>query len=181
VIDLVSFHIHTYCLWIFWFLARNVENPWKPQNEFQWTTKHVFGKIISYTCDLCLKLTFWTHWILFFVRWLIEFFTFHPFPLNFQDFEILVWFGFSSNSSNEYVLSKKGACFCYKKNLESIEWFYAFLFIPLKKKCNLDIWYLISLQDSKWHLHNIQINFKFCKKFNKTSFYLLAYNNPLQL
>jgi len=54
-------------------------------------------------------------------------------------------------------------------------------FYSFEKKCNLDIWYLISLQDSKWHLHNIQINFQILKKINKTSFHLLAYNNPLQL
>jgi hypothetical protein len=28
-----------------------------------------------------------------------------PFPLKFQGFEIFEWFGFSSSSSNEYVLS----------------------------------------------------------------------------
>jgi hypothetical protein len=27
-----------------------------------------------------------------------------PFPSKFQDFEIFVWFGFSSSSSNEHVL-----------------------------------------------------------------------------
>jgi hypothetical protein len=33
------------------------ENPKKIQNEFQWITKHIFfDKIISYTCDLHLKL-----------------------------------------------------------------------------------------------------------------------------
>ncbi len=30
------------CVWIFWFNARNEKNPRKSQNEFQWTTKHVF-------------------------------------------------------------------------------------------------------------------------------------------
>jgi hypothetical protein len=30
------------CVWIFWFTVRNIENPKKSQNEFQWTTKHVF-------------------------------------------------------------------------------------------------------------------------------------------
>jgi hypothetical protein len=28
-----------------------------------------------------------------------------PFPSKFQDFDIFVWFGFSSSSSNEHVLS----------------------------------------------------------------------------
>jgi hypothetical protein len=52
-----------------------------------------------------------------------------PFLSKFQDFENFVWFGFSSSSSNEHVLSSKGACFCCTKNLKSIVWFYAFLLI----------------------------------------------------
>jgi hypothetical protein len=35
--------IHNYA-WIFWFIARNAKIPWNSQNEFQWTTKHVFCK-----------------------------------------------------------------------------------------------------------------------------------------
>jgi hypothetical protein len=40
---------------------------------------------------------------------------------------------------------------------------------------------IVSLKDWKGHLHNIQIIFQFFFKFNKTLFYLLAYNDPLQL
>jgi hypothetical protein len=38
---MVIFHMHN-CVWIFWFNARNIENIFKSQNEFQWTIKHVF-------------------------------------------------------------------------------------------------------------------------------------------
>jgi len=47
--------LHNY-VWIFWFIARNVENLRKSQNEFQWQSNIFFGKLISCTCDLHLKL-----------------------------------------------------------------------------------------------------------------------------
>jgi hypothetical protein len=30
------------CVWIFWFITKNIENPKKIQNKFQQITKHVF-------------------------------------------------------------------------------------------------------------------------------------------
>jgi hypothetical protein len=42
---MVNFHvfIHINCVRIFLFIvAKNVKKPRKSQNEFQWTTKHVF-------------------------------------------------------------------------------------------------------------------------------------------
>jgi hypothetical protein len=30
------------CAWIFWLIVKNIEIPKNSQNEFQWTTKHVF-------------------------------------------------------------------------------------------------------------------------------------------
>jgi len=59
--------IHNY-VWKFWFITRNVKNPKTSQNEFQWTTKHVFWQ------DYFLHMwptpkTLWTHWTYFFVKW----------------------------------------------------------------------------------------------------------------
>jgi hypothetical protein len=47
---------------------------------------------------------------------------------NFKKLKFFEWFGFSSNSSNEHVLSYKGTCFCCTKKVKSIIWFYAFFF-----------------------------------------------------
>ncbi len=54
----------------------------------------------------------------------------------------------------------KGTCFYYTKSLKSIIWLYAFLFIILKESV-AGTFNVINLKDSKWHLHNIQIIFKF--------------------
>jgi hypothetical protein len=66
-----------------------------------------FGKIISYTWDLHLKLNILNPLnIIFLSKGLKnESFTLQPFPSKFQNFEIFVWFGFSSSSSNEHVFS----------------------------------------------------------------------------
>jgi len=66
-----------------------------------------FNKIISYTCDLHLKLDILNPLnIIFFVKWFKnESFALKPIPSKFQDFDIFVWFGFSSSSSNEHLLS----------------------------------------------------------------------------
>jgi hypothetical protein len=44
------------CVWIFWFIAKNAKKCRNSKNEFQWITKHFFGKTFSYTCDLYFKL-----------------------------------------------------------------------------------------------------------------------------
>ncbi len=66
-----------------------------------------FGKIISSTCDLHLKLVILNPLNIFFLSndFLNEFFALQPFPSKFQDFEIFVWFGFPSSSSTKHVLS----------------------------------------------------------------------------
>jgi hypothetical protein len=84
------------CVWMFWFITRNVKIPKNSQNEFQWTTKHFFGKIISCTCDLHLKLNilnplnkcFWSN------GFLNESFSLQPFLSKFQGFKIFVNFFF---------------------------------------------------------------------------------------
>jgi hypothetical protein len=67
----------------------------------------VFGKIISYTCDLHLKLHILNPLNIMFLSngFKNESFALKPFPSKFQDFDIFVWFGFSSSLSNEHVFS----------------------------------------------------------------------------
>jgi hypothetical protein len=47
--------IHNYVS-IFWFIAKNVKNPLKSQMNFNGQPNMFFGNIISYTCNLHLKL-----------------------------------------------------------------------------------------------------------------------------
>ncbi len=119
-----------------WFVnARIVENLKKSQNGFQWTTKHFFGKIISCTCDLHLKLHILNPLnIIFFINWFFKWvLCLATLFSKYQNFESFVWFGFSSSSSNEHVFSLKWACFCCTKSLKLIVWLYAFLLIFFKK------------------------------------------------
>jgi len=55
-----------------------------------------------------------------------------PITLKFEDFEILVWFIFSSNWPNEHVVAERERSFSYNFLLKSIALFYA-LFIALLK------------------------------------------------
>ncbi len=66
-----------------------------------------FGMFIFCTCDLHLNLIFLNPLNIMFLSNGLknESFVLQPFPLKFQGFEIFEWFGFSSSSSNEYVLS----------------------------------------------------------------------------
>jgi hypothetical protein len=66
-----------------------------------------FGTFISFTCDLHLKLDILNPLNIIFLSNGLknESFALQPFLSKFQDFEIFEWFGFSSNSSNEHVLS----------------------------------------------------------------------------
>jgi len=66
-----------------------------------------FGKIISYTCDLHLKLNILNPLNIFLGQMVEkkESFALQPFPSKFQSFEIFVWFGFSSSSYNKHILS----------------------------------------------------------------------------
>jgi len=66
-----------------------------------------FGKIISFTCDLHLKLNIFNQLNIIFLSTGLknESFTLQPYLSKFQDFELFVWFGFSLSSSNEHVLS----------------------------------------------------------------------------
>ncbi len=101
--------IHNYVS-IFWFIAINVKKSKNTQNELQWTTKHVSWW--EY---------FWHMWPTpkakhfepiehnIFAKWFLKKNPW-PFPLKFQDFEIFVRFGFSSNSPNEHVRWKQGTC-----------------------------------------------------------------------
>jgi hypothetical protein len=52
----------------------------------------------------------------YFAKWLKnESFALQPYPSKFQDFEIFVWFGFSSSSPNEHVFYKMGQVFVVSK------------------------------------------------------------------
>jgi len=66
-----------------------------------------FGKIISYTCDLHLKLNILNPLNITFCQMVFKILSLalQRFPSKFQDFEIFVRFGFSSNSPNEHVFS----------------------------------------------------------------------------
>jgi hypothetical protein len=66
------------------------KKPIKSQNEFQWTTKHFFGMLISYTCDLHLKLNILNLLNIIFLSngFKNESFALESFPSKFQDFEI---------------------------------------------------------------------------------------------
>ncbi len=65
-----------------------------------------FANIIFYVCDPHLKLDILNLLNIFNLSngFKKESFALQPFPSKFQDFEIFVWFGFSSSSSNEHVL-----------------------------------------------------------------------------
>jgi len=87
-----------------YFNARNAKTP---KMNFNGQPNMFFGKIISCTCDLHLKLHILNplNIIFLLIDFLNESFALQPFPSKFQDFESFVWFGFSSSSSNEHVLS----------------------------------------------------------------------------
>ncbi len=99
----VFIFIHN-CIWIFLFIAKNAKNP---KMSFNGQPNMFFGKIISCTCDLHLKLGILNPLNNFFLSngFLNESFALQPFPSKFEDFDIFVWFDFSSSSSNEHVLS----------------------------------------------------------------------------
>jgi hypothetical protein len=98
------------CVSIFLFITKNAGNP---KMSFNRQLYIFFGKIISFTCDLHLKLEILNSLNLVFLSNGLknESFALQPFPSKFQEFKTFVWFGFSSNSPNECVLSQKGTCF----------------------------------------------------------------------
>jgi hypothetical protein len=66
-----------------------------------------FDKIIFYTCDMHIKLDILNQVKLIFLSNGLknESFSLYHFLSKFQHFEIFIWFGFSSSSFNEHVLS----------------------------------------------------------------------------
>jgi hypothetical protein len=81
-------------------MQKILENP---KIYFNGQPNIFFGKIIFSTCDLHLKLNILNPFNIFFYQMVFEnsFLPCNPFL---QDFEIFVWFDFSSSSSNEHVL-----------------------------------------------------------------------------
>jgi hypothetical protein len=78
------------CVSIFWFIVRNAKNPQKFQNEFQWTTKHVFWQDYSMHMRPAPKAGhFETIQHNCFVKWLKKL---SPLPCNpcLQNFEIFL-------------------------------------------------------------------------------------------
>ncbi len=68
--------------------------------------------------------------------WIKESFPLQTITSKFEDFEIFVWFIFSSNWSNEHVVVERETFFSCRFCLKSIALFYA-LFLALKKiNCN---------------------------------------------
>jgi hypothetical protein len=96
------FHIHIvyeyFCMPKMQFKKKN------PEMSFNERPNMFFDKIISCTCDLHLKLNILNSLIIIFYQMVLKM---SPLPCNsfLQVFEIFVWFGFSSSSSNEHVLS----------------------------------------------------------------------------
>jgi len=109
-----------------------------------------FGKIISYTCDLHLKLDILNplnnlfcqmvkKWILWFV----------PFPSKFKTLKFLYDLVFHQVHLMNMYFHKRGHVFV-------VQFFWNQLY-DLKKK-SIETLDTISLKDQKWHLHSIQIN-----------------------
>jgi hypothetical protein len=65
--------------------------------------------------------------------WIKESFPLQPITSKFEDFEIFVWFIFSSNWPNEHVVPKRETFFSCDFFLKSIALFYT-LFIALLKR-----------------------------------------------
>jgi hypothetical protein len=128
----VFIFIHN-CVWIFWFIFRNVNNPKKSQNECQWTTKHVFWQ------DYFLHIWFAPIARHFepvehdcFVKWLKKW----VLCLAAFSFEIsklwhfcMIWF-FIKLIQWTCTFIEGGMFLLYKK-LKLIAWLYTFLLIPL--------------------------------------------------
>jgi hypothetical protein len=89
------------------FNAKNAKNPKEIWNEFQWTTKHFLWQDYFLHMWPTSKATHFEPIEHNFssIGFLNESFALQPFPSKFQDFESFVWFGFSSSSSNEHVVS----------------------------------------------------------------------------
>jgi hypothetical protein len=109
-----------------------------------------FGRIISYTCDLHLKLDILNplnnlfcqmvkKWILWFV----------PFPSKFKTLKFLYDLVFHQVHLMNMYFHKRGHVFV-------VQLFWNQLY-DLKKK-SIETLDTISLKDQKWHLHSIQIN-----------------------
>jgi len=66
-----------------------------------------FGNIISFTCDLHLKLDILNPLNIIFLSicFLNESFALQPFSSKFQNFDIFIWISFSSSASSERVFS----------------------------------------------------------------------------
>jgi hypothetical protein len=64
------------CVWIFKFNAKNPINPINFQNEFQWTTKHVFWHVYFFHMWLAFKVRHFepiehNFFINFFLKWVL--------------------------------------------------------------------------------------------------------------
>jgi hypothetical protein len=66
-----------------------------------------FGNIVSFTCDLHLKLNILNPLNIFFLSngFLNESFALQSFSSKFQDFDIFIWISFSSSAFSERVFS----------------------------------------------------------------------------
>jgi len=91
--------------------------PKTPKMSFNGQLNMFFDKIISYTCDLHLKL-----YILKQLNIIIlsnglknESFALYNFLSKFQDFEIFVWFGFHQVHSMNMYFHRRGHVFLVKK------------------------------------------------------------------
>jgi hypothetical protein len=139
-----------------------------------------FSKIISCTCDLHLKLDILNPLnIMFlsngFLKKVLCFITLF-FKISKLSHFFMIWF-FIKFIQWTCILKERGFFLLYKK----IEINCMTLCIPFNsfKKSVVQKFDIVSLQDSKWHLHSNQITFKYFYLFSKTSLYLLTYNNQL--
>jgi hypothetical protein len=131
------------CVWIFWFIAKNVKNPKDSRNEFQWTIKHFFGKIIFCTCDLHLKLNILNPLnIIFLSKWFFKW-VFCLVTLSFKISRLwhfcMIWIFIKFIQWTCTSIEKD--IFLLYKSLKLIVWLLCIPFDSFLKKNNLDTWY----------------------------------------
>jgi len=119
-----------------------------------------FGKIISCTCDLHLKLDILNP-LNFFLGRMVKKMSLLPcnlFLQNFKTLKFLYDLVFHQVHLMNMYFHRNGHVFVVQKVWNQLQNVFMHSF---KKKCSLNIWYIVSLYDSKWDLHSIQINFKY--------------------
>ncbi len=137
-VSMVTF-IHK-CVSICWFIAIKPKTPKNSQNEFQWTTKHFFGKIISCTCDLHLKLDILNPLNIFFCQMVktMNPLPSRPFLQNFKTLKFLYDLVFHQVHSMNIYIHRRGHVFVAQKVWNQLDDFMHSFWMPLKK-CNLNI------------------------------------------